>query len=123
MLNIHHERIISRLLNIMDTLLHRHSSPSTVADETCFLALEIESYRAFVMAHADELHKKAALPPDHDPRAEADTLFSEILTLRDIIMENSAFDHRVLPHAGRLSDRLQRHASHFNQGTPEQQWA
>jgi hypothetical protein len=122
-MDLHHQRMISRVRNIMDTLAHRDGTSCTVADEVQFLALEVEAYRAFVHAHEDGIRLLAALDPDEDPRVEADSLYFEVLGLCDHMDSTDGARHVVMPRVGRLSASFLRHAARYNRGLTDRRRA
>jgi hypothetical protein len=115
MLDLHHQRMVARLRNIMDSILRRDCESRTVQDEFTFLTLEAEAYRAFVHRHGVELEALLWPVGDHDPCAEADSLYFEVLRLgarledeRDtgpvVVARLSALGGRLLTLAQRIHD-------------------
>lgn len=106
MLDLHHQRMIARLRNIMDSLNRRACGAGTVTDEIAFLALEIEAYRAFVHGHDRDLRSAIHLDPDMDLRVEADTLYFDVLTLDQTVQMHGERDPDVLCRLSRVGAAL-----------------
>jgi len=98
--------MVARLRNIMDSLTHRACSDVTIADEMAFLALEVEAYRAFVHRHGDALVSLAFDGDADGARAEADSLYFEVLQLSGPMESGGLQDAAVMARLSRLGGRL-----------------
>lgn len=98
--------MVARLRNIMDSLTHRACSDVTVADEMAFLALEVEAYRAFIHRHGDALVSLAFDGDADGARAEADSLYFEVLQLTGPMERGDLQDTAVLARLSRLGGQL-----------------
>ncbi|KAA5603850.1 hypothetical protein F1188_18925 [Roseospira marina] len=116
MIDLHHQRMIARVRNIMDTLSNRGSTPGTATDEVGFLTLEVEAYRTFLQTHADDIRDMVGRREDPGPGIDADSLFFDVLALHELVGRNGEHHPSVLPRLGLFSAALLRHASHFNGG-------
>ncbi len=104
MLDLHHQRMVGRLRNIMDSLTRRVCTTGTITDEMVFLSLEVEAYRAFMHRHAEALIPGAA---DVDAaRAEADSLYFEVLQLARLMEGEEARDSALMARLSRLGGTL-----------------
>lgn len=106
MLDLHHQRMVARLRNIMDSILRRDCASRTVHDEFTFLTLEVEAYRAFVHRHGVDLEGLLWPFGDHDPCAEADSLYFEVLQLGARLEDERETDHIFMARLSALGGRL-----------------
>jgi hypothetical protein len=106
MLDLHHQRMVARLRNIMHTLRQRACPAGTAADEIAFLALEAEAYRAFIYAHADVLNGLVGPGVEEDLRTAADSLYFDVLNLSDRAQESGVRTPTVTARVSRVSAGL-----------------
>ncbi|WP_299441082.1 hypothetical protein [uncultured Rhodospira sp.] len=105
-LNLHHNRMVARLKNVMDTLQRRSCPDQTAVNELGFLVQEVEAYRAFVHAHTESLSWIMPALADDDPCASADSLYFDVLKLMDRVLDHGARHPDTVAHIIRVGANL-----------------
>jgi len=105
-LNLHHNRMVARLKNVMDTLQRRSCPDRTAVNELGFLVREVEAYRTFVHANTESLSRIMPALAEDDPCASADSLYFEVLKLMDRVLDHGARHPGTVTHIVRLGANL-----------------